>query len=57
MKTWRREREIAQEAREELGWLLARHDSGALAPGVWERVKALQTDVAWLQHHRREFYR
>jgi hypothetical protein len=36
--------------RDELAWLRARHDSGAVAPAVFRLIKRLETELAWRQH-------
>jgi hypothetical protein len=32
-------------------WLLGRYDHGALSPAVYERVRAIEIALAWLEHH------
>jgi len=35
--------------------LLARHDSGALAPAIYSTIRELETEISWREHaqHRR----
>jgi hypothetical protein len=30
--------------------LLARHDCGAITPGVFKVVRDIETDIAWAEH-------
>jgi hypothetical protein len=39
--------------RDALRFILIRYDHGAVAPGVFDVVKLLQTHLAWLEHIRR----
>jgi hypothetical protein len=36
--------------RDELGWLRARHDEGAVAPCVYRVIKQLEVELAWREH-------
>jgi hypothetical protein len=36
--------------RDELAWLRARHDEGAVAPCVYRLIKRLETELAWREH-------
>jgi hypothetical protein len=36
--------------RDELAWLRARHDEGAVAPCVYRVIKQLESELAWRQH-------
>jgi hypothetical protein len=36
--------------RQQLEWISARHDSGAMSPAVAAAVKAIQIEIGWLQH-------
>jgi hypothetical protein len=36
--------------RDELEWLRAKYDSGAVSDGVFAVVKRLETEIAWRQH-------
>lgn len=42
-----------QALRAALEWVRARHDSGALSPGVSAVVKMIETELAWLAHRGR----
>jgi len=35
---------------DELGWLRARHDEGAVAPCVYRVIKQLEVELAWREH-------
>jgi hypothetical protein len=35
---------------EQLAYLRARYDSGAVSPAVYQAIKKLESDVAWLEH-------
>ena len=37
-----------------LEYLRARYDNGAVSPAVYQAIKKLETDVAWLEHTARE---
>ena len=39
-----------QRLRQQLEWITARHDSGAMSPAVVATVKAIQIEIGWLQH-------
>jgi hypothetical protein len=39
-----------QALRAALAWVRARHDSGALSPGVAAVLKMIETELAWRQH-------
>jgi hypothetical protein len=39
-----------QRLRQQLQWITARHDSGAMSPAVAATVKAIQIEIGWLQH-------
>jgi hypothetical protein len=39
---------------EQLAYLRARYDSGAVSPAIYQAIKKLETDVAWLEHTARE---
>jgi hypothetical protein len=39
-----------QRLRQQLEWITARHDSGAMSPAVAATVKAIQVEIGWLQH-------
>jgi hypothetical protein len=39
-----------QRLRQQLEWMTARHDSGAMSPAVAATVKAIQIEIGWLQH-------
>ncbi len=41
-----------RELREERTWVIARHDSGALAPAVYAFVKQLEIEIAWREARR-----
>jgi hypothetical protein len=36
--------------RSALEWIRARHDDGALSPGVAAVVRMIEAELAWLQH-------
>jgi hypothetical protein len=36
--------------RDELGWLRARHDDGAVAPCTYRLIKQLEIELAWREH-------
>jgi hypothetical protein len=36
--------------RDGLRFILVRYDHGAMAPGVWQVAKALQSHLAWAKH-------
>jgi hypothetical protein len=36
--------------RDELAWLRARHDSGAVAPAVYDTINELEKEIAWRAH-------
>jgi hypothetical protein len=38
------------ELRSELAQLRARHDSGAIAPGVYAVIREIETQIAWAEH-------
>jgi hypothetical protein len=40
--------------RAQLERLRARHDSGAVAPGVYSIIKLIETEVAWSEHRQDE---
>jgi hypothetical protein len=42
-----------QALRAALEWVCARHDSGALSPGVSAVVKMIETEPAWAEHRGR----
>jgi len=44
--------ESTAELRAELAQLRARYDGGALAPAVFAIVKALEAEIAWIEHCR-----
>lgn len=39
---------------EQLAYLRARYDSGAVSPAIYQAIKKLETDVAWCEHVARE---
>jgi hypothetical protein len=39
--------------RDELAWLRARHDEGAVSPSTYRVIKSLETEIAWRQHAKR----
>ena len=39
--------------RDELGWLRARHDEGAIAPCVYAVIKTIETELAWRENAKR----
>ena len=41
-----------QALRAALAWVCARHDSGALSPGVAAALKMIETELAWCQQNR-----
>jgi hypothetical protein len=41
-----------QALRAALAWVRARHDSGALSPGVAAVLKMIETELSWLAHRR-----
>ena len=43
-----------QQARAELDWLRSRYDCGAVSHTVFEVVKNLECEIAWLQHERQQ---
>ena len=45
-------RQIHQ-AREELGWLRSRYDSGAVSPAIYQAIRKLEDDISWSQHKER----
>ena len=47
--------QVAQQKklRAELALLRSRHDSGAVSPAVYEVIRKLECDLAWLEHSRR----
>ncbi len=42
-----------RDLRAELGLLRARYDGGAVNPAVFTVVKAIETELAWLEHRGR----
>jgi hypothetical protein len=38
--------------RDELNWLRARYDEGAVAPSVYRLIRQLETEIAWRAHAR-----
>jgi hypothetical protein len=36
--------------RAELALLVARYDSGAVSPAVYAVIRAIESDIAWLEH-------
>ena len=38
--------------RDELAWLRARHDGGAVAPAVYSLIRRLEEEIAWREHSR-----
>jgi len=36
--------------RDELAWLRARHDEGAVAPCIYSLIKQLESELAWREH-------
>jgi lauroyl/myristoyl acyltransferase len=42
----------AQRLRAKLQHLRARYDGGAVPPPIFETVKAIETKIAWYEHHR-----
>jgi hypothetical protein len=38
---------------DELAWLRARHDEGAVAPCVYRLIKQLESELAWREHAKR----
>jgi hypothetical protein len=45
-----------QRLRQQLEWITARHDSGAMSPAVAAAVKAIQIEIGWLQHAKTEVH-
>jgi hypothetical protein len=43
-----------QHLQEQLEYLRARYDSGAVSPAIYQAIKKLETDVAWCEHTARE---
>jgi hypothetical protein len=39
-----------QALRAALEWVRARHDTGAVSPGVSAVLKMIETELAWLEH-------
>jgi hypothetical protein len=39
--------------RDELAWLRARHDAGAVAPCIYRVIKTIETELAWRENARR----
>jgi hypothetical protein len=39
-----------QRLRQQLEWIMARHDTGAMSPAMAATVKAIQCDIAWQEH-------
>jgi hypothetical protein len=42
----------AEQLRSELALLVARYDSGAVSPAVYAVIRAIESDIAWLEHRR-----
>jgi hypothetical protein len=40
----------AKKLRTELSYLIARYDSGAVSPAVYAVIRAIESDIAWLEH-------
>jgi hypothetical protein len=40
----------AEKLRDELSLLIARYDSGAVSPAVYAVIRAIESDIAWLEH-------
>jgi hypothetical protein len=43
-------RSQAQKLRAELAILISRYDSGAVSPAVYAVIRAIESDIAWLEH-------
>ena len=43
-----------QHLQEQLEYLRARYDGGAVSPAVYQAIKKLETDIAWCEHVARE---
>jgi hypothetical protein len=39
--------------RDQLAWLRARYDDGAVAPAVFSVIKQCETEIAWREHTER----
>jgi hypothetical protein len=39
--------------RQQLAWLRARYDGGAIPAGIYATVKTIETEIAWHDHHAR----
>jgi hypothetical protein len=47
-----RERKSLAELREQLEWLRARYDGGAVSPEIFAVIRKLEIDIAWMGHAR-----
>jgi hypothetical protein len=36
--------------RQQLAWLRARYDDGAMSAGIYSTIKAVETEIAWHEH-------
>jgi hypothetical protein len=43
-----------QRLRQQLEWIMARHDTGAMSPAMAATVKAIQCDIAWSEYRSRK---
>jgi hypothetical protein len=39
-----------QRLRSELARLVARYDGGAVSPAIYAVIRAIETDIGWLEH-------
>jgi hypothetical protein len=37
---------------EQLAMLRARYDSGAVAPGIYAIIRAIETELSWIEHQK-----
>jgi len=47
----------AEKLRGELSILVARYDSGAVSPAVYAVIRAIESDIAWLEHRGYSWHR
>jgi hypothetical protein len=39
-----------QRASEELEWLRARYDDGAVSPAMYAVIRTIKTNISWIEH-------
>ncbi|MGO9682405.1 MAG: hypothetical protein ACLPTZ_07425 [Beijerinckiaceae bacterium] len=43
---------VAEKLRSELASIVARYDSGAVSPAIYAVIRAIESDIAWLEFRR-----